>query len=218
MQLPFTVEQFLAVFVAYNTSVWPTQIALNLLGILVVVLCFRTKVPSRLIAAILAVLWTWTGGVYHWIFFLKVNPAAAVFGLLFIVQACLFLFFGTIRQTLKFGFERSWQSYIGVVLILYGMVLYPVLGYFLGHAYPASPTFGAPCPTSIFTFGLLLWTKGRVKWFLLVLPLIWSLIGFGAAVKLGIREDIGLLVAGLVGTIVLLTKRDVGLAVDSTVR
>jgi len=104
-----------------------------------------------------------------------------------------------------------------VVLILYGMVLYPVLGYFLGHAYPASPTFGAPCPTTIFTFGLLLWTKGRVKWFLLVLPLIWSLIGFGAAVKLGIREDIGLLVAGLVGTIVLLAKRDGGLAVDSTV-
>lgn len=209
MQLPFTVEQFLAVFVAYNTSVWPMQIALNLLGILVVVLCFRASVPSRLIAAILAVLWTWTGGVYHWMFFLKVNPAAAVFGLVFIVQASFFLVFGTIRQSLRFGFERSWQSYIGAVLILYGMVLYPVLGYFLGHAYPASPTFGAPCPTTIFTFGLLLWTKGRVKWFLLVLPLIWSLIGFGAAVKLGIREDIGLLVAGLVGTIVLLAKRDV---------
>jgi len=33
-------------------------------------------------------------------------------------------------------------------------------------------------------------------------------IGFAAAVKLGIREDIGLLVAGVVGTIVLLAKRD----------
>ena len=32
---------------------------------------------------------------------------------------------------------------------------------------------------------------------LLVIPLIWSLIGFWAAISLGIREDIGLLLAGL---------------------
>lgn len=85
------------------------------------------------------------------------------------------------------------------LLIAYAMIVYPVIGTVLGHGYPSSPSFGvAPCPTTIFTFGLLLCTNARVPKSLLVIPLIWSLIGFYAAVSLGIREDIGLLLAGLV--------------------
>jgi hypothetical protein len=39
---------------------------------------------------------------------------------------------------------------------------------------------------------------------LFLIPLLWSIIGFGAAVKFGIYEDVGLLVAGLtaIGTII----------------
>ena len=92
-------------------------------------------------------------------------------------------------------------------MLLYGLVIYPVLGYFLGHRYPASPTFGAPCPTTIFTFGLLLWATSRVNWFYYMLPLIWSLIGFTAALNLGVREDIGLLVAGIAGTLLLAMRQ-----------
>ena len=207
MQLPFTVEQFLGVFVSYNDTVWPAQIVLNLLGILAIVSCFRASVPSRLIAAVLAVLWAWTGAVYHLLFFSQINPAAIVFGSLFIVQAGVFAYHGVIRGDLRFGFDNSRQAYAGALLMAYGMVIYPVLGYFLGHRYPASPTFGAPCPTAIFTFGLLLWATGRVKWYMLMVPLAWSLVGFGAAVTLGIREDVGLLIAGGVAAGILLTKR-----------
>jgi hypothetical protein len=118
MQISFTIAQFFAVFVAYNTSVWPMQIFLNLLGILAAGLCFRAAAPSRSIATILAILWIWTGVVYHWMFFSTVNPAAMAFGLLFVIQACLFLYFGAIRQVLVFGFERRWESYLGLVLVL----------------------------------------------------------------------------------------------------
>lgn len=127
MQLPFTIEQFLAVFVAYNTSVWPMQGVLNLLGILAAGLCFRATVPSRWISAILAILWIWTGVVYHWMFFSKVNTAAMVFGLLFMIQACPFLYFGAVRQDLVFGFQRRWEWHLGALFILYGMVIYPVV-------------------------------------------------------------------------------------------
>jgi len=37
-------------------------------------------------------------------------------------------------------------------------------------------------------------------------PLLWSLIGFGAALSLGIREDFGLLVAGALGTVLLIWR------------
>jgi hypothetical protein len=200
MQLPFTVEQFNAVFVWYNTELWPAQVMLNLLGVAAIALCFASRPPSRAIAASIGVLWLWTGLVYHVLFFSEINPVAKVFGALCAVQGLLFFYFGVFKKAIDFRFERRWEHYTGAALLLYAMLLYPLLGHLLGHRYPGSPTFGAPCPTTIFTFGLLLWTRRNVNRVLLVIPFIWSLIGFTAAVKLGIGEDIGLLIAGVAGT------------------
>jgi hypothetical protein len=87
------------------------------------------------------------------------------------------------------------------------MVIYPILGYFLGHGYPKSPGFGvAPCPTTIFTFGLLLWTDKKVAKYILLIPFIWSIIGFSAVIAFGMREDTGLLITALLGTILIIFK------------
>jgi hypothetical protein len=60
--VPFTSEQFLAVFVSYNTAVWPTQIAAYLLGGVAVALVFlKPREGDRIIAGILALMWLWTG-------------------------------------------------------------------------------------------------------------------------------------------------------------
>ena len=75
--------------------------------------------------------------------------------------------------------------------ITYAMLVYPLLGMALGHGYPRAPMFGpCPRPTTIFTFGMLP-PAGRPRRLLLWLPLLWSAIGFFAAIKFGIREDIG---------------------------
>ena len=39
--LPFTPEQFLAVFVNYNNAIWPIQIAAHFFGAIAVALLFR---------------------------------------------------------------------------------------------------------------------------------------------------------------------------------
>jgi hypothetical protein len=89
------------------------------------------------------------------------------------------------------------EIFSGVIMILYAMVVYPLLGFLFGHSYPAAPVFGvAPCPTTIFTFGLFLCTVRTVPKSILIIPLIWSVIGFTAALHLGIYEDVGLLAAG----------------------
>jgi hypothetical protein len=64
----------------------------------------------------------------------------------------------------------------------------------------------APCPVTIFTFGLLLLADKRVPKYLLVIPFLWSLLGFSAALALTIREDIGLLIAGVLGTILIAVR------------
>jgi hypothetical protein len=120
----------------------------------------------------------------------------------------ILLLAGGVGRRLSFGFKPGIYSYAGLLFILYAMVVYPVIGMLLGHGYPDSPCFGvAPCPVTIFTFGLLLLTDRKVPKYVLIIPLLWSFIGFTAAIKLGIREDIGLLVAGVSGA-VLLSLRD----------
>jgi len=86
------------------------------------------------------------------------------------------------------------------------MVGYPVVGYILGHIYPRALPFGlAPCPTTVFTFGLFMLTDKKIPKPFLVIPLLLSISAI-VPVSIGILEDIGLIIAGLVGTPMLLLR------------
>ncbi|MDP4175592.1 MAG: DUF6064 family protein [Bacteroidota bacterium] len=205
MQLPFTVEDFLDVFTNYNLAVFPAQVLLNILAVVIIVLSiWKSKHSNTITGVILSFLWLWTGGVYHLIFFSRINPVAKVFGVSFILQGLIFLYFLSIQNRFSFKFTRDFKGITGAIFIFYALVVYPMLGLLFGHTYPANPTFGLPCPTTIFTFGLLLWSEERLPFYLYIIPFLWSLLGFSAALKLGILEDTGLLIAGLAGTMILL--------------
>jgi hypothetical protein len=174
---------------------------------IVIYLAFRPNpISSKIISAILAFLWLWIGTVYHFIFFSAINKAAYLFGVLFVTQGILF-FFGVFQNKLSFKFRIDIYGITGITLILFELIIYPVLGYFIGHVYPSSPTFGLPCPTTIFTFGLLLLNIKKCPVTILIIPFIWSVIGVMAAFQFGILEDIGMLVGGLV-TVFLLIYRN----------
>jgi hypothetical protein len=206
MSLPFTVEQFLGVFARYNEAIWPLQVVAYLLGVAAVVLAWRrTRTADRLVAIILTLLWTINGAVYHVAFFHEINPIAVAFGALFLLEAALFLWFGAVRGDLRFTPESGTNAAVGWVLVAYAMVVYPLLNLVFGHIYPEAPVFGvAPCPTVIFTFGLLVWVGARLHRWMLVIPIAWALLGLSAATQLGIREDLGLTAAALVAAAMLL--------------
>lgn len=197
--MPFTPEQFFDVFADYNRAVYPMQFVLVFLALTAIFLSFkRGERSNRSITAILAFLWLWMGVVYHGLFFAKINEAAFLYGAFFVLQGMILLYAGFLKNRLSFCFRRNTSGVIGVILILYALVIYPLLGRIFGHIYPHSPTFGLPCPTTIFTFGILLWTDKPIPWYVLPIPLVWSLIGLPAAFSLGIREDLALPIAGLV--------------------
>ncbi len=195
--IPFTTEQFLEVFSAYNRSVFPLQIFLALGAFVAIFFAVKpSKISSKIVAGMLTFLWMWMGIVYHWIFFSEINKLAYLFGILFIVQALIFFFYGVIRDELSFCVRRNFSAFIGTLIIIYGLIIYPILGFVFGHIYPESPTFGLPCPTTIFTFGLLLWTDRKVLLPILLIPIFWSLVSLSAALSLGINEDFGLVLTG----------------------
>jgi Acetyltransferase (GNAT) domain/Family of unknown function (DUF6064) len=61
-----------------------------------------------------------------------------------------------------------------------------------------APTFGLPCPTAIFTLGLLLFSVKPVARWVFIDPLLWAAVGSLAAFQPGVIEDLGLLAAGIV--------------------
>lgn len=169
---------------------------------------YRTKYSNIVITLTLAFYWFWIGIVYHLMFFTKINTAAYGFAALFVIQSILFFYHGFIKHSLQFKYSHNVNGLIAIVLFLYALIFYPLLGYYFGHYYPATPTFGLPCPTTIFTFGMLLLLEGKIRKGLFIIPVLWSVIGFTAAIKLGLLQDIGLLVAAILTIVVLVFGRN----------
>lgn len=200
MSLPFTRMEFFEVFVRYNEGVWPAQIVLYALAVAALGLVFARRGQSgRLIAAILALLWLWMGAVYHLAYFRPINPAAGLFGGVFLLGAAAFAWEGVVRGRLRFDPCIRAQSGIALALLAYGLVVYPLLARLLGHGYPAMPTFGLPCPTTIFTLGMLALLRPPYPGYVLAVPVLWTLVGVQGALLLGVYEDFGLIFAGAAG-------------------
>jgi hypothetical protein len=124
---------------------------------------------------------------------------ARVFAGVFILESFLLAGGAVAAREVSFRIVRDFRSIAGMAFIVYVVVLYPMLGIWAGHGLMAGPMFGvAPCPTVIFTIGLLLVARGRLIAWLSIIPFLWSLVGLAAALQLDIREDFGLPVAGIV--------------------
>lgn len=208
MQLPFSAEQFFEVFSAYNTAVWPAQVLLVATAVGAIVAVARNRPSSgAVVSAILAMQWAWVGGVYHLAFFTGINKLAYAFGALSLVGAALFLWYGVVRRRLRFGLSRRPMSGVGGALVLYAVVVYPAWTSLSGHHYPAFPTFGLPCPTTLFTLGMLALLEPPYPRAPVVVPVLWCLVGAQAAFLLGVQADLALIAAALVGITLLVQAR-----------
>ena len=193
MGVPFSRESFIAAFRSYNDAIGVMPLVLMMLALAVVAVARSSAAwRHRAIAAALAALWLWAGVVYHWGFFARINPAARIFGAAFVIQGALVLWRGTFRGTLMLDPRQGPAAAFGWALITYALIAYPLVGWFAGHGYPDGPSFGAPCPMTIFFIGTLFWVQGRIPMALAVIPVLWGIVATSAAVQFGIVEDFGL--------------------------
>lgn len=140
MDLPFNKEEFFEVFRLYNSVVWPMQVVLIGAGLAAAALALAGV--SRIVSALLVVLWLWMGMVYHWHFFSAINPAARLFAVLFVAQALLLLWLGWQRRRLHLRWHGNLPGGLAASLIAFALIVYPLLNRVLGHAFTESPTFG----------------------------------------------------------------------------
>jgi Family of unknown function (DUF6064) len=206
--LPFNVQQFFAVFRAYNSDLWPAIPVAYALGATVLwAIVSQRPVAARLAAVALALMWLWTGVAYHITYFAEINRLALPFGALFIAEAILLAAVGAWLRPVTFA-VGGYRAIAGWSFIAYVAVAYPLIGLWSGHPLAELPQFGVtPCPLTLFTFGVLLLAKPPLPWVLLVIPVLWSLVGGSAAFLLHVPQDWVLLASGIATALLLAATR-----------
>ena len=212
MAIPFTVEQFYGVFSDYNNAVWPAQVVLVLLALAVVavvaVVVLRPQPWSGVaVSAVLAFLWAWIAVAYHFTFFTRINPLAYGFAAVSMAGAAVFVWQGVVHRRLTFSWVAGWRAAAGSALIVFALVVYPLWSAAVGHRYPAVASFGLPCPTTIFTIGVLAFAQRPSPRGVLVVPVLWCFVGAQAAFLLNVPPDLGLIAAAVVGIGLFVTAR-----------
>lgn len=195
MQLPFSENQFLDVFGAYNTALWPAVAAFWIATLAFTVELARGRSHPMAFSLLAAMQWAWSGVAYHALFFSRINPAAWLFAVLFVAQAVAFVWYGVLRHRLTFDWSGTLPRVLAGAFLVYSL-LYPVVVLLSGRTLPRAPAFAVPCPTALYTAGVLLAAAPPVPRWLFVVPVAWSFIGGSAALLLGMTPDLMLFVAG----------------------
>lgn len=199
--MPFTEAQFFDVFRQYNLGTWPMPLFVMLFGLVLAVAVTERRVPVRTIWWSLTALWAWMALGYHVKYFSTINPLAYAFAVLFLVQSAAFMVLARSSSTHRVPDIGRVRALTSDLLFVYALVVYPLVGLALGQRYPGLPTFGLPCPTTIFTVAILIRLDRLAPWPLYLIPLLWSAIATAAAINFGVAEDFALVPAVVLGAV-----------------
>jgi len=208
-----SVEGFYEMFGVYNRAVWPMPVVMYVLAVAAVVLAVKkTKRSDSFVSLIMGFFWLWGGIVFSLMYFGRFHPIGYFSALLFMFQGKVFVLNGLgvgVKPRVSFRFCSDGYGWVGALLVLYALVVYPLIGFATGHGYPGGPIFGtAPCPVTIFTIGMLCWTERKEPTVLFIVPILWGVCGILAVAAYGVFADIGLVVSGLVGIVLLVRRKN----------
>ena len=198
MILPFTADQFLSLFAEYNEAVWPMQFVANAAGAAAVASIVWRRRELMTPVTFTAALWFWSAFVYFATVFAPLSAAGYVFTALFAVEGLLLL--RCALDTWVIERPGGHELALGALLLTYALVLYPIIGALAGQRYPATSTFGLPCPTTIFTFGMVCVFARSLPLHVLFIPIVWSFLATWAAAEVHVPQDFALPFAAIIAT------------------
>jgi len=163
----------------YNREVWPLQVLMLVAGVtLLWWVAARGPMAGRLVAGVLAALWLWVGGAFHWQRYATINWAAEYFAAAFALQAVLLFGVAVTGRDGDAAPGSSRARVVGLALAAGGVVLYPLIALAAGRPWSRAEVFGVmPEPTALATFGLLLAAGLRHRGWLAIIPTLSMLVG-----------------------------------------
>lgn len=199
-------------FESYNKKIFPLQILFAIIAICLIsflVLTPGTALVTILFNIFLSITFIWIAVAFIYFVgdlrkrfpFASYATAAA-----YLPLAVIFIFNIFLKQTAYEISQFNWRFYTSVFIMCWGIILYPLSGYFIGHRYPRVPLFGAmPCPTNIFAIGFLTaFASNQLEITAIYILSSMAVVGGVKAAFIGyervrIYEDIALLVVGVYG-------------------
>jgi hypothetical protein len=162
----------------YNLAIWPAQVAGLVIGVAVVALLVSNVAGrDRIIAGLLAVCWLWIAHAFHYERYAQINWAATWFAGAFALQTLLLVVFGVLAGRLAFQHAGGGAFWIATLVIGVTVIGYPLLAPLTGRAWTTAEMFGvAADPTAIATVAVLALVRGRIRWWLLIVPLLWCMV------------------------------------------
>lgn len=199
--LLFSPRTYYRLFELYNEAVWPMQVAAAAIGfVILALLLLRSPVAGRIMALLLAACWAWIAWAYLGRSYATINWAAVYFAYGFALQALLLLLVGA-AGLVKFTKPESRFAPVGLGLFVFALLIQPLIGPLLGRSWSEIELFGlAPDPTVVATLGVLL-AADRIRFALMIVPLLWCAIGGATLSAMGAPEAIILPAAGLLAVL-----------------
>lgn len=195
--LMFSPETYYRLFALHNDAVWPAQIVAFAIGLVILaMLVWRPSWAGRAVAMLLAASWAFVA----WSYFARyatINIAAPYFAWAFYIQAALLLIVGTLVGKLTFEQPDSWTKRLGLGLFAFALLGQPLIAPLAGRSWTEAELFGiTPDPTVLATLGLLL-AATRIRWELLLIPLLWCAMSGVTLCTMGAGDALLLPAAGL---------------------
>jgi hypothetical protein len=195
----------------YNTGIFPMQVVSLIVAIALT--CLVSARPgtkaSIMMKGYLSFTYAWIVGVYYLLFGQSsFSIGRLINSVLFSLVAVAFAADIFVGRT-EFGLPKEkGKRYITFTLVVLALVVYPLLDWALGHPYPEVLMFGVvPCPTIIFSIGLLAAAAPKVDKTVYILLLLPGL-GFGISgpILFDFFVDFLLLGVGIYGLVVLVSN------------
>lgn len=205
----FTSDTYYRLIELYNTAVWPIQILAILLAI-ALLYCVLKRPPNhgKLVTAILAISWLWVAWAFLWQRFAAIHWIASYYAITFVIQACLLLWYGFIKDRFALQAPTSLSQKLGLTVLLYAIIAHPFVMIFTGNSWKQAELFAlAPDTTVMATIGLLLLTAGRRKLWLVIIPMIWCVVSAATLFVLHSASASGLAVVILATLMALILRK-----------
>ena len=197
--LLFSPSTYYRMFERYNLAIWPAQLAGVSIGLAIVALLIGKRGHhERIVAGLLAACWMWIALAFHHQRYAQINWAATWFALAFACEALLLVVVGVLAGRLHLQLARSGVHWIATSIVAMSILGYPLLAPITGRPWTTAEIFGvAADPTAIASVAVLALVRGRIRWPLLVVPVIWCAIAAATLWAMDAPEAWVLLAAGL---------------------
>jgi hypothetical protein len=175
--LLFSPRVYYRLFELHNGALWPAQPLTIALGLAIAIMLRRPVwARERIIPVLLGGLWLWIAWAFFWERYATINWASVYVAPVFALQGLLLVGSG-LAGALSFERNGTTVDFAGLGLLVLAVGAYPLLAPLMGRPWLSAEIFGvAPDPTAVATLAVLALAIGRLRWVLMIIPLLWCAV------------------------------------------